>query len=93
LNSSVINFITKSHSVEGGKGFGTPSMLDFLPIKRFQETELIHSELAELSREAHRLAANGSDLDSIQQEIDLLVARLLQIPQDDLQLITKVLER
>jgi hypothetical protein len=85
LNSSVINFIAKSHSVEGGKGFGTPSMLDFLPIKRFNPHEPIHAELAELSREAHALTVCEKDISSIQRKIDSLVARVLEVSKEDLQ--------
>jgi hypothetical protein len=81
LNSGIINFIAKSHSVEGGKGFGTPSMLDFLPIKRFQPKEQTHAELARLSRDAHKLAEAEKDYKPIQRQIDLIVARLLGMSQ------------
>ena len=93
LNSSVLNFIAKSHSVEGGKGFGTPSMLDFLPIKRFQSDEPIHTELVELSREAHKLATSGEDLTGIKRKIDILVAPLLGVAKKDVRLIAETLER
>jgi SAM-dependent methyltransferase len=69
LNSAAVNFIVQSHSVVGGKGFGTPGMLDYLPLRRYDEG---CAPLAALSREAHR--APG---DSIQQEIDRAAARLL----------------
>ncbi|HBO46343.1 MAG TPA: hypothetical protein DD670_20935 [Planctomycetaceae bacterium] len=56
LNSAVVNFLVAAHSVGGGKGFGTPSMLDYLNIRRFDPGDSRHRALAELSREAHRLA-------------------------------------
>ena len=35
LNSAIVNFLVTSHSVRGGKGFGTPGMLDVLNLRRF----------------------------------------------------------
>ena len=70
LNSAVANFIVKSHSVRGGKGFGTPSMLDYVCLKRFDPRNAQHKELSALSRKAHRAAANDQDLGAIQAAID-----------------------
>ena len=53
LNSAVVNDLVLAHSVRGGKGFGTPGMLDFIPIGRFQGDDPRHAELAVLGREAH----------------------------------------
>jgi len=92
LNSSVLNFIAKSHSVEGGKGFGTPSMLDYLPIKRFQPGEASHVALAELSLEAHKLATENEKTLDVEHKIDLLVAPLLGVAKEDVKLIAKSLE-
>ncbi len=33
LNSSLVHDLVASHSVAGGKGFGTPSILDYLPLR------------------------------------------------------------
>jgi hypothetical protein len=77
LNSATINFIARSHSVEGGKGFGTPGLLEFLPLRRFQLKEALPQQLADLSREAHRLAAIGKNYSACGSEIDRLAAELL----------------
>jgi len=76
LNSSVASFLVTSHSVRGGKGFGTPSMLDFLNVRRHDPADPRHAELAEYSRQAHLQTASGQDIAEIQRRIDLLAARL-----------------
>jgi hypothetical protein len=77
LNSSVAGARVAACSVRGGKGFGTPGMLDFLPLARFQPKNPRHAELAGLSRRAHaaKNVAPRSDED-IQEAIDPLVERL-----------------
>jgi hypothetical protein len=76
LNSSIASFLVASHSVRGGKGFGTPSILDFLGLRRFEAGEAQHVELAELSRRAHQAAREGEHLTEIQREIDRSAGRL-----------------
>ncbi len=68
-------------------------MLDFLPIKRFQPDEPIHIELAELSRNAHKLTARGKDTSDIETKIDLLVGPLLGVAKKDARLIAKTFEK
>ncbi len=58
LNSAGVNQLVAAHSVRGGKGFGTPGMLQFVPLRRFQPDEPRHQALAALSRQAH--AAHAS---------------------------------
>jgi hypothetical protein len=53
LNSAAVNEVVAGHSVRGGKGFGTPGMLEFIPVRRFQHADRRHAELAALSRQAH----------------------------------------
>ena len=59
LNSALTNFIICSHAVRGGKGFGTPGMLDYLRLRQFQPDDRRHRHLADLSRQAHAAAARG----------------------------------
>ncbi|MGO9114387.1 MAG: N-6 DNA methylase [Thermoguttaceae bacterium] len=56
LNSSLVHDLVASHSVAGGKGFGTPSILDYLPLRKFDPADLRHVELAALSQRLHGLA-------------------------------------
>ena len=72
LNSAIVSELVSAHSVRGGKGFGTPSMLDFIPLRRFRADDPRHAELAELGRKAH-----AALLADVQQQIDRLAAELL----------------
>jgi len=72
LNSARINDLAAACQVRGGKGFGTPGMLDFLPLRRFEPTNPEHRELATLGRQAH-IAKD----DAIQREMDLLAAKII----------------
>ena len=53
LNSSLVHELVASHSVAGGKGFGTPSILDYLPLRKFDGADPLHVALAALSRRLH----------------------------------------
>jgi hypothetical protein len=95
LNSAVVNDLVLGHSVRGGKGFGTPGMLEFVPVRRFQPDNPRHAELAALSRQAHAmllaLPLGGSRSESnqraaamtaeIQHRIDCLTAELWALPE------------
>ena len=72
LNSSPVNTLITAHSVDGGKGFGTPGMLDFVNLHRFDTANPLHIELSQCSIEAHRT----EDHESIQDRIDSLAKRL-----------------
>ena len=72
LNSSPVHELVAAHSVAGGKGFGTPSILDFLPLGRFDPADPRHVLLAAASREAH-LSAAAEDL---QRRIDRLAGEV-----------------
>jgi hypothetical protein len=80
LNSAVVNARVAAHSVRGGKGFGTPGMFDFLPLRRYRPDDPRHAELAELSRGAHAATCNESPridvelLAELQQRIDELAS-------------------
>jgi hypothetical protein len=71
LNSSLVNYIVQSHSVRGGKGFGTPSMLTYLNLRRFDPLNTVHQELANCSESAHREFNS-----EIETRINRLVAEL-----------------
>ena len=53
LNSEPVNSLVTACSVRGGKGFGTPSMLEFLGLRTFDAANARHRELAALSRRMH----------------------------------------
>ena len=79
LNSAAVNERVAAHSVRGGKGFGTPGMFDFLPLRRYRPGEDRHVALAALSRQAHAASRNNEEsraeaelLAELQQHIDEL---------------------
>lgn len=76
LNSAVVDFLVHAHSVRGGKGFGTPSMLEFLRLKRFCPEDPEHLPLAALAAEAHRLAQAGISPAAVQEELDQRAGQL-----------------
>jgi len=81
LNSAVVGFLVASYSVRGGKGFGTPSMLDYIRLRRFDPDNSAHRDLAALSREAHQRAARREDYSDLQRDIDCLADELWRIGQ------------
>ncbi len=87
LNSSIVNFLVGSHSVCGGKGFGTPGMLDFVKLGRFNPDDPRHRELSACSRVAHLAAACGSDPAEIQRRIDQLAGELWGLEPSELEVI------
>ena len=84
LNSAVVGFLVASHSVSGGKGFGTPSMLDYIRLRRFNPSDSLHAELAAYGREAHRAVAEGADLRGIQDRIDRATTTLWGLTNSEL---------
>lgn len=92
LNSTIIGFLVQAHNVRGGKGFGSPGMLEYLGIRRFDARNEDHRELARLSLTAHRARANGQDLGPIQRAIDETTARIYQIAPDDVRALAEFVE-
>ena len=82
LNSSIVGFLVTSHSVRGGKGFGTPSMLDFIRLPRFDPSDSRHLELAAAGKRAHRAVRDDKDPAPTQREIDSLAAQLWGVGPD-----------
>jgi hypothetical protein len=80
LNSAIVGFLAAAHGVRGGKGFGTPGMLEHLGIRRYDPATPEHRELAALGRQAHAQAAAGEDLSAIEARMDRLVGRLRGLP-------------
>jgi hypothetical protein len=57
LNSAAVNQRVAAHSVRGGKGFGTPGMLEYIPLAPYRANDPRHVELAALSRQAHAISS------------------------------------
>jgi hypothetical protein len=80
LQSAPVHCVVAGHNVRGGKGFGTPGMLDFVAVPRFDPADATHGALAAGSREAHRLRADDAvppqALGDLRRRIDELAASL-----------------
>jgi SAM-dependent methyltransferase len=77
LNSSPVNYLVQAHSVRGGKGFGTPNMLEYLNLRRFDPLNALHKELALCGETAHQNATP-----EIENKINRLVAELYGLDPD-----------
>lgn len=82
LNSSVATSISASYST--GKSYGTPSMLDHVPIPKFDGNEENHRQLAALSRQAHELASSGRPTIDVEDEVDQVAARVFGVDSSHL---------
>jgi methylase of polypeptide subunit release factors len=74
LNSSLVNHVVQSHSVDGGKSFGTPSMLSYLNLRRFDPINSLHIELSKCSQAAHQ-----ESCPDIERQTNCLVAKLFGV--------------
>lgn len=92
LNSSIVGFLAQAHNVRGGKGFGSPGMLEYLGIRRFDVQNADHQELASLGRAAQHAQANGRDLRTIEQEIDAKAALVYKITPTEARLLAECVE-
>jgi hypothetical protein len=84
LNSSIVSFLVAAHSVPGGKGFGTPSLLDFIKLRQFNPADPRHQELAACSRQAHQQLAEGLDAATTEDRVNHLAAQLWGLSNDEL---------
>ena len=79
LNSSLVGFLVQAHNVRGGKGFGSPGMVEYLGLRRFDGHNPVHRELADLGLAASKAAADGQDLLCLETAIDEKTAALYGI--------------
>ena len=93
LNSSLVNFLVRSYSVTGGKSFAPPHIMEYVKIARYDGSNELHAELAELSKTCHRAAADGDCglLAAAQADLDRLAAGCFPISAGLLLLIKKTL--
>jgi hypothetical protein len=93
LNSTLPSLISLSYSTS--KSFGSPHLLEYVAIPKFDPSNALHQSLSALSEQAHRLAAQGKDgeagLRRMEEEIDRLAAQLWSITQEELAAIRQAL--
>ena len=87
FNSSPLNLAAQAYAQRGGKSFASPHILQNIRIDRFNRRKTIHKQLAELSEKAHKLAdeEEWQELAEVEDQIDLLVAKLYGIKDDELE--------
>jgi hypothetical protein len=87
VNSVVFQFAARAYSQAGGKGFGTPQILDNLCIPYFDTQNPLHRRLSQLSREAHQLATrtNQTGLQAVESHIDEGAAELWDLTAAELE--------
>ncbi|MBQ2620377.1 MAG: N-6 DNA methylase [Thermoguttaceae bacterium] len=68
MNSSAVNALACSTSCAGGKSFGSPNLLNRIPLAQFDANNPVHAQLADLGR----LLCQTPDDERIQKEIDRL---------------------
>ncbi len=93
LNSSIVGFLVQAHNVRGGKGFGSPGMLEYLGIRRFDASSAEHQQLVCLSRAAHQGRGDAMKMKSIEEAIDVQTARVYQLEASQARLLADFLER
>lgn len=86
LNSSVTTAISASYST--GKSYGTPSMLDYVPIPRFDAQSLLHQQLVILSRRAHETVAGGGSARILETEVDEVSAQVFGVDSSRMSAVT-----
>ncbi|MCR4398465.1 MAG: SAM-dependent DNA methyltransferase [Firmicutes bacterium] len=94
INSLPANGAAKSYSQEGGKSFGDPHVLEHIRIPWYDEANLVHRRLAELSEQAH-LAVRAGDkerLRAVEAEIDQQAAVLWDLSEAEMHEIRRSLE-
>jgi len=95
MNSSVAGMLVSSFSASG-RGFGTPSILEYVPIPEYDPHNPLHTRLAALSQQAHQLAARqtsevSSQLAAVEAQVDEAAAELWGITDRELQEIRRSL--
>jgi hypothetical protein len=83
LNSSLSRFVVASYAVETQMN---AHILRNIAVPRYSNAAKLHTELANLSKDAHRAAKSGrhEDIDRIEEEIDRCVASLWGVNRDEL---------
>jgi hypothetical protein len=93
LNSALPSLISLSYSTS--KSFGSPHILEYVAIPKFDSSNALHQSLSSLSDKAHKLASQGkdgeADLRRVEEEIDRLAAQLWSITQEELAAIRQAL--
>jgi hypothetical protein len=77
INSNPVRKFVKTYS-SAGRGFGAPSVMQYVGIKQFDPHNTVHSSLAEYSMQCHQMKIQGrtEETPSVEKEIDEAVKSL-----------------
>ncbi|MEO0131223.1 MAG: N-6 DNA methylase, partial [candidate division WOR-3 bacterium] len=80
LNSKLVREFIRSFS-STGRGFGSPSVINYLGIPRFDTNNLLHRNIADISKKFHQLKIEGNDIEikKLEKENDELIKKLFRI--------------
>lgn len=92
INSKPVRDFIKSFS-SAGRGFGTPSVMQYVGIPKFDTKNPLHQKLSEISKNCHRLklegkeptriamqsVAGGKEIEKLEKENDELTKKLFGI--------------
>ncbi len=80
LNSTAVRKFIKSYS-SAGRGFGAPSVMEYVGIPKFEKGNTVHKRLSELSEVLHRLRKEEKeeDIKSREEEVEEFVCKLFGI--------------
>jgi len=80
INSKLVRDFIKSFS-SAGRGFGTPSVMKYVGIPKFDPKNPLYQRLAEISKKCHQLKLDGKekDIEKLERENDQLVEKLFKI--------------
>ena len=96
LNSLPVRLAAASYAYELGLA---THILDYIYVPRFDPNNRVHKKIAELSRKAHKLAREiyelgkeelKEELRKVEEELDVYVAKLYEITDDELKEIKKM---
>ena len=78
LNSQSVREFIKSYS-SAGRGFGTPSVMQYVGIPKFDPKNELHVKLSKLSKELHEMVAEEntkSKFEKKEKEVDAIVEKI-----------------
>ncbi len=80
VNSVLVRDFIKSFS-SGGRGFGSPSVMEHVGIPKFDPENLLHQKIAGISQKCHQFKLEGreGDINLLETENDELVKKLFGI--------------
>jgi hypothetical protein len=90
LNSAAASWIVRSYIAM----HPSPNIMEYLPVRKFSQSDHEHQGLAKLSKRCHEAAAKGEDqvISATEAEIDEATAKLWGITDDELKAIQDALK-